>query len=246
MSTVTATEDRGAGRAPVSRPGETAPPLLAPVHRLTVLYDAECSHCVFVRDWLVRQPQLVPLELVPAGSPQARRRFPGLDHRATLDEVTVVGDAGQVYREAAAWIVTLWALREHRPLAHRLSTPAGARLARGAVLAAAKWRGAQRDEGAQGNKWGRRKKGDPGRGEDQWGGRVYRRVDGWAYDPGEGWTYHLPAHPDHNPSGRHHDPDHNPPGPSPSPSPSPGPGPSPSPSGDHNPPGRGSGTRPTR
>ncbi|POX54242.1 DUF393 domain-containing protein [Streptomyces sp. Ru71] len=141
------------------------------VRGLTVLYDAECGLCTFLRDWLSRQPQLVPLELVPAGSDEARRRFPGLDHRATLDEVTVVGDAGQVYRDAAAWIVVLWALREHRPLAHRLSTPAGAKLARGAVLAAAKWRGRQQG----------------------WGGRVYRRGDGWSYAPGSGWTYNPPG-----------------------------------------------------
>jgi predicted DCC family thiol-disulfide oxidoreductase YuxK len=130
-----------------------------------VLYDAECSLCTHLRDWLVRQPQLVPLEFLPAGSGQARRRLPGLDHRATLDEITVVGDAGQVYRGAAAWVVTLWALRGHRPLAHRLSTPAGAKLARGMVLAAATWRGGQ------------------------WGGQVHRRSDGWTYDTGRGWTY---------------------------------------------------------
>ncbi|MET7482427.1 DCC1-like thiol-disulfide oxidoreductase family protein [Streptomyces sp. NPDC005538] len=140
-----------------------------PVRRLTVLYDADCSLCTFLRDWLVRQSQLVPLELVPASSEEARKRFPGLDHRATLDEITVVGDSGQVYRGAAAWIVTLWALREHRPLAHRLSTPAGARIAKGAVLAAAKWRGAQ------------------------WGGGVYRQGDGWTYDPSRGWSYTAPG-----------------------------------------------------
>ncbi|MEV6545208.1 DCC1-like thiol-disulfide oxidoreductase family protein [Streptomyces sp. NPDC051665] len=145
-----------------------------PVRGLTVLYDADCSLCTFLRDWLVRQSQLVPLELVPASSEEARRRFPGLDHRATLDEVTVVGDSGQVYRGAAAWIVTLWALREQRPLAHRLNTPAGARLARGAVLAAAKWRGAQ---------WG----------AGRWGGGVYRQGDGWTYDPHRGWTYTAPG-----------------------------------------------------
>jgi predicted DCC family thiol-disulfide oxidoreductase YuxK len=104
-----------------------------PVRRLTVLYDAGCGLCAFLRDWLVRQPQLVPLELLPAASAEARRRFPGLDHGATLDEITVIGDAGQVYQGTAAWIVTLWALREHRGLAHRLSTPTGALLARGAV-----------------------------------------------------------------------------------------------------------------
>ncbi|MBY8340527.1 DUF393 domain-containing protein [Streptomyces sp. KC 17012] len=139
-----------------------------PVRRLTVLYDADCSLCAFLRDWLTRQPQLVPLDLVPAASEEARRRFPGLDHRATLDDITVVGDGGQVYRSAAAWIVTLWALREHRPLAHRLSTPTGMKLAKGAVLAAAKWRGTQ------------------------WGGAVYRPADGWSYDPRQGWTYSAP------------------------------------------------------
>ncbi|MFJ8536324.1 thiol-disulfide oxidoreductase DCC family protein [Streptomyces sp. NPDC093591] len=169
------TDHAGAADGPrASRPGPAAP-----VRRLTVLYDAQCSLCAFLRDWLVRQPQLVPLELVPAGSDEARRRYPGLDHGATLEEITVVGDAGQVYRSTAAWIVTLWALREHRPLAHRLSTPSGARFAKGAVLAAAKWRGAQgggaRQDGARG------------------GGRVYQHADGWSYDPHQGWTYTPPG-----------------------------------------------------
>ncbi|EGX55146.1 hypothetical protein SZN_34392 [Streptomyces zinciresistens K42] len=146
-----------------------------PVRGLTVLYDAQCALCAFVRDWLARRPQLVPLETVPAGSDEARRRFPGLDHAATLDEITVVGDAGQVYRGGAAWIVTLWALREHRGLAHRLSTPAGARLARGAVLAAAKWRGAA-GQGAGGR-----------------GGAAHRSADGWTYHPRSGWTYCRPG-----------------------------------------------------
>ncbi|MEU5343379.1 MULTISPECIES: DCC1-like thiol-disulfide oxidoreductase family protein [unclassified Streptomyces] len=148
-----------------------------PVRGLTVLYDAQCSLCAFLRDWLVRQRQLVPLELVPAGSEAARLRFPGLDHGATLDEITVIGDSGQVYRGTAAWIVTLWALAEHRPMAHRLSTPAGARLARGAVLAAAKWR-----EGH----WARKQQG-------AWGGGSYYTADGWSYNPRTGWTYDPPA-----------------------------------------------------
>ncbi|GAA0387955.1 thiol-disulfide oxidoreductase DCC family protein [Streptomyces luteireticuli] len=113
------------------------------VRRLTVLYDARCRLCVFVRDWLVRQRQLVPLDLVPAGSQEARRRLPGLDHSATLEEITVVGDGGQVYTGAAAWVTCLWALDAYRPLSHRLGTPSGMRLARNAVLAAAKYRAAQ-------------------------------------------------------------------------------------------------------
>ncbi|MEU0055904.1 DCC1-like thiol-disulfide oxidoreductase family protein [Streptomyces sp. NPDC006334] len=163
MSAVTAhraADDRDAARVPV--------------RRLTVLYDAHCALCSFVRDWLARQPQLVPLDLVPAASPEAGARFPWLDHRATLEEITVVGDGGQVYRGSAAWIVTLWALREHRPLAHRLSTPAGAKLAKGAVLAAAKWRGARRT--------------DTG-----WGGGVYYSADGWSFHPRDGWSYTPPS-----------------------------------------------------
>jgi len=144
-----------------------------PVRGLTVLYDGQCSLCTFLRDWLAKQRQLVPLRLVPAGSDEARARFPALDHRATLDEITVVGDGGQVYRCSAAWVVCLWALREHRPLAHRLSTPSGARLAKGAMLAAAKWRETRQT--------------------DRWGGGVYQRGDGWAYDPSSGWSYSPPG-----------------------------------------------------
>ncbi|CAM5543088.1 hypothetical protein STENM223S_05180 [Streptomyces tendae] len=132
-----------------------------------------------------------PAGAAGAGPGRVRRGPPalrGLDHGSTLDEVAAVGDAGQVYRGAAAWVVVLWALRGYRGLAHRLSTPKGALLARGAVLAAAKWRAGQR----------------------QWGGDGYRRADierggakrlgegrwssgGWAYEPGLGWIYTGPG-----------------------------------------------------
>ncbi|GAA3898691.1 DCC1-like thiol-disulfide oxidoreductase family protein [Streptomyces gulbargensis] len=128
---------------PVIRP-------VTPVGRLTVLYDADCPLCVHLRHWLLRQRQLVPLDLVPAGSEQARRMFPALDHAATLREITVVGDRGQVYRESAAWIVCLWALAEHRPKAHWLATPAGQPFARAAVLTAARWREALKGPAGEG------------------------------------------------------------------------------------------------
>jgi predicted DCC family thiol-disulfide oxidoreductase YuxK len=161
MAGIPATRDRDAARVPVLG--------------LTVLYDAQCSLCSFVRDWLGKQSQLVPLRFVPAGSDEARGAFPALDHRTTLEEITVVGDGGQVYRGSAAWVVCLWALREQRPLAHRLGTPAGARLAKGAMLAAAKWREGQKAS-----------RGD-------WGGSAYYGGDGWTYHPRTGWTYSLPG-----------------------------------------------------
>lgn len=152
------TADRGAARVPV--------------RRLTVLYDADCPLCAFLRDWLMRQRQLVPLDLVPAGSAEARRRFPRLDHTATFEEITVVADGGQVYRGPAAWVVCLWALRQYRPMAHRLGTPAGAVFARGAVIAASRYRESHRDQRVRNA-----------------GGGTYRREDGWSYAPNAGWTY---------------------------------------------------------
>ncbi|MFF1417318.1 thiol-disulfide oxidoreductase DCC family protein [Streptomyces sp. NPDC058280] len=119
---------------------ESRPAHRLPVRRLTVLYDADCPLCVHLRHWLLRQPQLVPIDPVPANSQEARRRFPDLDHRSTLKEITVIGDGGQVYRGTAAWIVCFWALAEHRPKAHWLATPAGAPFARVSVLAASKYR----------------------------------------------------------------------------------------------------------
>ncbi|OII69745.1 thiol-disulfide oxidoreductase DCC family protein [Streptomyces sp. CC77] len=113
---------------------------MQPVTRLTVLYDHQCPLCVHVRHWLLRQSVLVPLDLVPAGSEEARRRFPALDHGATLEEITVVGDGGQVYRGTDAWITCLWALAEHRGTARWLAGPTGRPFARMAVLAAARWR----------------------------------------------------------------------------------------------------------
>ncbi|MBP0460948.1 thiol-disulfide oxidoreductase DCC family protein [Streptomyces montanisoli] len=110
------------------------------VRSLTVLYDAGCPLCVHVRHWLLGQPHLVPIEAVAAGSREAVRRFPALDHEDTLREITVVGDGGQVYRGTSAWIVCLWALAAHRQKAYWLATPAGAPFARAALLAAAKYR----------------------------------------------------------------------------------------------------------
>ena len=105
--------------------------------RLTVLYDAGCPLCSRFRDWLGRQPVLVPLDLVPAGSPEARRRFPTLDHARTLEEVTVVGDDGAVWTRGHAWVMCLWATAEHRPLAERLAQPAFLPLARATAYGAA-------------------------------------------------------------------------------------------------------------
>jgi len=54
----------------------------------TVLFDEGCPICRTARRWLAGRAQLVPLRFVPAGSAEARERFPGLDHAATLRDPT--------------------------------------------------------------------------------------------------------------------------------------------------------------
>jgi predicted DCC family thiol-disulfide oxidoreductase YuxK len=107
------------------------------VDALTVLTDPACPLCRSFAGWLAAQPLLVPLDLVAAGSAEARRRFPGLDHARTLEEVTVVGADGAVWTREHAWVMCLWATRSYRGMAERLAHPRLLPLARGAAFGAA-------------------------------------------------------------------------------------------------------------
>jgi predicted DCC family thiol-disulfide oxidoreductase YuxK len=111
-----------------------APPTTAGI---TVLYDPACPLCARFKEWLARQPLLVRMDLVAAGSPEAAQRFPALDHAQTLRVITVVGDDGSVWTHDRAMVMCLWATRKHRPLAERLATPIGLPMARGAAYSAA-------------------------------------------------------------------------------------------------------------
>lgn len=118
------------------------------VDRLTVLHDPGCPLCRRFAAWLTGQALLVPVELVPAGSEQARRLFPTLDHAQTLREITVVGDDGSVWTHEHAWVMCLWVTRAHRGLAERLARPRALPLARGAAYSAAGLRHLLRGEQA--------------------------------------------------------------------------------------------------
>jgi predicted DCC family thiol-disulfide oxidoreductase YuxK len=102
------------------------------VRRLTVLYDARCGLCSTARHWIEAQPQLVPLELLPAGGDEARRRLPTLAG-PDPEELIVVSDEGDVYRGPEAWIVCLWALADYRRWSYRLARPSLLPLARSVV-----------------------------------------------------------------------------------------------------------------
>ena len=92
--------------------------------KLTVLYDSRCEVCRSARDWLREQPAFVRLRFVAAGSDAARRLYPGLDHEATLRDITVIDDCGRLYAGPKAWVMCLWATREHRARAISLTAPA--------------------------------------------------------------------------------------------------------------------------
>jgi predicted DCC family thiol-disulfide oxidoreductase YuxK len=128
----------GRGEAPADPGAEGAPGSAAPQPVwLTVLYDAGCPLCRWVRAWLERQDLLVPLVFVPLRSPQAWAAFPFLDHERTASEVTVVSEAGEVWTADAAWTMCLWATARFRGLSLRLAEPAWRPRARAVALSVA-------------------------------------------------------------------------------------------------------------
>jgi predicted DCC family thiol-disulfide oxidoreductase YuxK len=101
------------------------------IRRLWIVYDAACGICTGVRDWINRQAPLVAVKFVAAGSADALRWFPQLP----AGELAVIADTGDVWLGNRAWIVCLWALRDYRGWAVRLSSPGLLRLAREAFSA---------------------------------------------------------------------------------------------------------------
>ncbi|KGN31695.1 thiol-disulfide oxidoreductase [Knoellia sinensis KCTC 19936] len=112
------------------------------MHRLYVLHDPTCPICRRFGAWLVAQPAHVPITLMPAGGPDARAHFPALDHAATMRDITVVSDVGDVWTKEHAWVVALWATRTHRATAERLATRSGLAAAKRMAYAAAGLRAA--------------------------------------------------------------------------------------------------------
>jgi len=120
------------------------------VGSFTVLFDEGCPMCRAARKWLAGRAQLVPLTFVPAGSASARSRFPGLDHEATLRDLTVIADDGTFYMGDSAWLACLWALADHRATAERLSSPRLLPAARRIIAAASAVREATRSPAPSG------------------------------------------------------------------------------------------------
>ncbi len=109
---------------------------MAPGTTFTVVYDSDCGLCARAKDWMRQQVPLVELHFVAAGSPEARRRFP----EVAASELAVVAGTGEMWFADRAWIVCLWALRDYRDLACRLTSPLLSVLAREAFAIVSKYR----------------------------------------------------------------------------------------------------------
>jgi hypothetical protein len=89
----------------------------------------------------MKQPALIELSFIPAGSELSRRLFPGLSQAGEpYEELVVVSEQGGVYRGGNAWIMCLFALEEYRDWANRLAHPLLLPLARHAFALLSKQR----------------------------------------------------------------------------------------------------------
>lgn len=86
---------------------------------LTVVYDGSCELCRHARRWLEGQRTYVPLYFVSAQDKEATAPFTGVPWLG--EELVVVADDGRVWVGPAAFITAIWATRQYRPWAYRLS-----------------------------------------------------------------------------------------------------------------------------
>ncbi len=101
------------------------------VREITILHDGDCGLCVYAKWWMTKQAALVRMRFIETGSEDARRLYP----RIPVGELAVVADTGDVWLGDRAWVVCLWALRDFRDLACRLTSPALWSLSREAFAA---------------------------------------------------------------------------------------------------------------
>lgn len=89
--------------------------------RLTILYDERCTFCLRCRDWLATQPCLLPVELLAAGSSEARRRYGAMPWLGS--ELVVADESGRVWVGPPAFLMCLWATARYRGWSYTLSRP---------------------------------------------------------------------------------------------------------------------------
>ena len=93
------------------------------MNKLTVFYDHNCGLCRACRRWLSKQATYFAVEFVPYDSMAARSICPEIGKLDPGRQIVAMADNGDIYRGGNAWVMCLYATREHRPLAMKLSSP---------------------------------------------------------------------------------------------------------------------------
>jgi|CXWL01.1.fsa_nt_gi predicted DCC family thiol-disulfide oxidoreductase YuxK len=88
---------------------------------LTVFYDETCSLCLRCRDWLVGEPQIVPLVFVQKSL--LAISHPSLSKYTGGSDLVAVNDEGDVWIGDAAFLTILFSLENYRRWGTRLSGP---------------------------------------------------------------------------------------------------------------------------
>jgi predicted DCC family thiol-disulfide oxidoreductase YuxK len=107
--------------------------------KLTVLYDEGCAFCLRCRDWLATQPVLVDVDLLAAGSAEARERLGGATWAGK--ELVVLDDEGRAWTGPDAFLMCMWATARFREWAFRFNGPHLGRFAERFFLHVSKQRG---------------------------------------------------------------------------------------------------------
>ncbi len=92
------------------------------MNSLTVFYDDGCALCLRCRDWLLNEPQIVPLVLIQKGLLAARH--PQLAAVSDGSDLVAISDTGDYWIGDAAFLTILFSLERYRAWAERLATPA--------------------------------------------------------------------------------------------------------------------------
>jgi predicted DCC family thiol-disulfide oxidoreductase YuxK len=108
--------------------------------RLYVLFDGDCPLCEAVVRRLREQPMFVDVQFMSSDAPRAAEMFPQIVTSVPQTEVVAIADTGEVYRGDAAWLMTLWALREYRAWSVVLAKPGYRGLVRWAVASVGRHR----------------------------------------------------------------------------------------------------------
>ncbi len=90
---------------------------------LYVLFDSDCGFCIRCIRWLSKQPKFIPMKYFPRAAAIVNEKFPNIIDPQKLDEMIVIADDGAVYRGTSAYIICLYALRNYREWALRLTSP---------------------------------------------------------------------------------------------------------------------------